>query len=134
MSLLKTWKIVVALLGIFGAGAYTGHLVTVNSARPGDERRASVKEYTHQTKERLRSELRLRPEQMARIEEIVDEAGRSLDREYSDSLDRILKILDRVDERIRPELDEDQSARYDELVARARERIQRRMAGGESVR
>lgn len=127
MSLFNSWKILVALVAIFGAGAYSGHIVTVNAVKREVAKRADVDEYTHRTIEKLRDELGLTPEQVMKIEEPVQKAGRQLKQEYSDTLTRIVEILDEASQEIRPELTQDQETEYDVMLNEARTRIQRRL-------
>ena len=127
MNLLRAWKIIAALAGIFGAGAYTGHVVTEKGHVAPEAQRVSVDEFTQQTMERLRTELQLTPDEFMRIEGHVKEAGLELSREYADTLERILLILDDVSVKIRPELDEDQRRKYDRLLSETKARIERKM-------
>lgn len=128
MSLLRAWKLIAALAGIFGAGAYTGHVVTEKSHHAPAERAVSVDDFTHHTLERLRKELKLKPEEMMRIEGHVEEAGRELNQEYADTMEKIIAILDEAGGKIRAELDEGQQPRFDKLLSEAKARIERRMA------
>lgn len=127
MSLFNSWKIIVALIAIFGAGAYTGHVVTVGAVKREVEKRADVDEYTHRMIEKLRKDLRLSAEQVMKIEGSVQRAGRQLKQEYSDTLTRIVKILDEASQEIRPELTKEQEAEYDKMLTEARARIQGRL-------
>jgi len=128
MSLLRAWKIIAALAGIFGAGAYTGHVVTEKTREAPAARAVSVDEFTHQTLRRLRKELKLKPEEVMRIEGHVEEAGRQLNEEYADTLKRIAAILDEAGAKIRAELDQEQQRRFDELLTETKARIARRSA------
>jgi len=103
MSLFNSWKIILALAAIFGAGAYTGHIVTKGAVKPEVEKRADLDDYTHRTIAKLQKELKLTAEQEMRIEESVEKAGRQLKQEYADTLTRIVAILDEASQEIRPE-------------------------------
>lgn len=127
MSLFNGWKIIVALIAIFGAGAYTGHIVTIGAVKSAVEKRADVDEYTHRTIEKLRKELKLTAGQEMKIKEPVQKAGRQLKQEYADTLTRIVAILDEASQEIRPELDEDQEVKYDKMLNQAKAQIQRRI-------
>ncbi len=130
MSLFNSWKIIVALTAIFGAGAFTGHVVTMGAVKREVEKRADVDEFTHQTMEKLRRELRLSPTQVDKIAGSVDDAGKQLKQEYDDTLVRILGILEEASDEIRLELSEDQKLKYDEMLAEVRARINRRLKAG----
>lgn len=130
MSLFNSWKIIVALIAIFGAGAFTGHVVTMGAVKREVEKRADVDEFTHQTMEKLRRELRLSPTQVDKIAGSVDDAGKQLKQEYDDTLVRILGILEEASDEIRLELSEDQKLKYDEMLAEVRARINRRLKAG----
>lgn len=127
MSLFNSWKILVALAAIFGAGAYTGHVVTLGAVKREVQQRADVDEYTHRTIEKLRDELELSPSQVMKIEGSVQKAGRQLKQEYSDTLTRIVEILEEASQEIRPELTEEQEAEYDAMLNEARARIRGRL-------
>ena len=127
MSLFNSWKIILALVAIFGAGAYTGHIVTKGAVKPEVEKRADLDDYTHRTIAKLQKELKLTAEQEMRIEESVEKAGRQLKQEYADTLTRIVAILDEASQEIRPELNEEQEVKYDKMLNEAKAQIQRRI-------
>lgn len=127
MSLFNSWKIILALAAIFGAGAYTGHIVTKGAVKPEVEKRADLDDYTHRTIAKLQKELKLTAEQEMRIEESVEKAGRQLKQEYADTLTRIVAILDEASQEIRPELNEEQEVKYDKMLNEAKAQIQRRI-------
>ena len=127
MSLFNSWKIILALVAIFGAGAYTGHIVTKGAVKPEVEKRADLDDYTHRTIAKLQKELKLTAEQEMRIEDSVEKAGRQLKQEYADTLTRIVAILDEASQEIRPELNEEQEVKYDKMLNEAKAQIQRRI-------
>jgi ribosomal protein S13 len=127
MSLFNSWKIILALAPIFGAGAYTGHIVTKGAVKPEVEKRADLDDYTHRTIAKLQKELKLTAEQEMRIEESVEKAGRQLKQEYADTLTRIVAILDEASQEIRPELNEEQEVNYDKMLNEAKAQIQLRI-------
>ena len=127
MSLFNSWKIILALAPIFGAGAYTGHIVTKGAVKPEVEKRADLDDYTHRTIAKLQKELKLTAEQEMRIEESVEKAGRQLKQEYADTLTRIVAILDEASQEIRPELNEEQEVKYDKMLNEAKAQIQLRI-------
>ncbi|MFT4587968.1 MAG: ribosomal protein S13 [Candidatus Binatia bacterium] len=127
MSLFNSWKIILALAAIFGAGAYTGHIVTKGAVKPEVEKRADLDDYTHRTIAKLQKELKLTAEQEMRIEESVEKAGRQLKQEYADTLTRIVAILDEASQEIRPELNEEQEVKYDKMLNEAKAQIQLRI-------
>jgi ribosomal protein S13 len=127
MSLFNSWKIILALAAIFGAGAYTGHIVTKGAVKPEVEKRADLDDYTHRTIAKLQKELKLTAEQEMRIEESVEKAGRQLKQEYADTLTRIVAILDEASQEIHPELNEEQEVKYDKMLNEAKAQIQLRI-------
>jgi ribosomal protein S13 len=127
MNLFRAWKIIAALTGIFGAGAYTGHVVTDKVQDAPVAQRVSVDEFTHQTMERLRKELKLTPDEFMRVQSHVEEAGLQLDKEYANTLERIVVILDDASLKIRPELNEKQQRNYDQLLSETKARIERKL-------
>jgi len=127
MSLFNSWKIILALAAIFGAGAYTGHIVTKGAVKPEVEKRADLDDYTHRTIAKLQKELKLTAEQEMRIEKSVEKAGRQLKQEYADTLTRIVAILDEASQEIRPELNEEQEVKYDKMLNEAKAQIQLRI-------
>jgi hypothetical protein len=127
MSLFNSWKIILALAPVFGAGAYTGHIVTKGAVKPEVEKRADLDDYTHRTIAKLQKELKLTAEQEMRIEESVEKAGRQLKQEYADTLTRIVAILDEASQEIRPELNEEQEVKYDKMLNEAKAQIQLRI-------
>jgi Spy/CpxP family protein refolding chaperone len=123
MNALNRWKIVLALIATFAAGAATSMFLTVratnyetqrNEPRPGapfalDGRGAR---------------LRLTPEQDQKLRPIVQQADDELSNLYALNLRETNGILDRAQDRMSPFLQPDQRAKLQKLIEERERRIE----------
>jgi hypothetical protein len=110
----KIWKVILAALVIFSAGAVTGRLsLKLESAKPRATQKTSPPREHGDLVERMQRDLELTPDQRKRIEHILAE-----------SQDRVKKLCDsinpqvhdeyrKVRENIRAELTPPQQEKYD---------------------
>jgi Spy/CpxP family protein refolding chaperone len=134
----KPWKVILAFIGIFLAGALVGGLVTLRWGKNFAQRQPSGEQYGPQLMKRLVTELELTPEQQAKINPIVTSASEEL-RELRRTTQRTsAAVLARMQGDIAAVLTPEQRAKFDTQVSRQRERIRhfmeeraRRMKGRE---
>lgn len=121
---MRFWKVILATLVIFGAGVITGALV-VNLRYPAEARPLSVKASATTTPplqiqrkeffQRMKRELRLRPEQQQRIEQLIHESQQRTQPLWDQVAPQMRDELRGVKEKIRSELDPDQQTKFEEL-------------------
>ena len=76
MKILKYWKVSLALVLVFAAGAVTGCVWTTLSVRHAFERGLKLENWTADAMKFEQKELMLTPEQRPKIRAILEDAGR----------------------------------------------------------
>ena len=76
MKILKYWKVFLALVLVFAAGAITGAVCTTLSVRHAFERGLKLENWTADAMKFEQKELKLTPEQQPKIRAILEDAGR----------------------------------------------------------
>lgn len=137
----KTWKVVLALTGIFVAGIVTGILIAPRIFKKVVDRRmqqvggrgpSEAPQYGPQLFRRVMVQLDLTPEQRDKLKPIetrTTEELRGLRRETQRSTERIIA---QMHEEIAAVLTPEQRVKFEQLVAKGRERIQKFMQEQES--
>jgi len=119
----KPWKVILAFTGIFLAGVLVGGLSSLRWGRNFMQRQPMGEQYGPQLMQRLVTELNLTPEQQAKLNPIVTAASDEL-RDLRRSTQRTsAAVLVRMQGEISAVLTPEQKVKFDEQVARQRERI-----------
>ena len=75
MKILRDWKVILAAILLFGAGAVTGSVLSFVHFKHAFERGFTVENWTSKTMGFLQKELKLTPEQEPKVRAIVKETG-----------------------------------------------------------
>jgi hypothetical protein len=75
MKILKNWKVILAIVLVFGAGVATGSVLTLLKFKYAFERGFTVENWNSMTMGFLQKELKLTPEQEQKVRAIVEETG-----------------------------------------------------------
>lgn len=156
----KGWRVILAFVGIFAAGALTGGLLTLRvvQSRPATPAEAPLpalvvpqnppatvsaaavpppvappplqapEQLGPQLFRRLTNQLGLTPAQRAKIRPIELRASEELNRLRRESMHSTQVLIDKNEDEIRALLTPEQLAKFEEGVARAREKIQKYVA------
>jgi protein CpxP len=115
------WKLIAGFLLVFLAGVLTGAFLGASHVRHffKHHHRGDISE---RMRERLRRELDLTPEQVARISPILDRAAAQLQQMRRDSGQRVREILDETHRQIAPTLTDEQRQKLQRMKERHRRR------------
>ena len=134
MNALAPWKVVLTVIAIFGAGVFTGGLLTKRTIKDAIRRSEEPRQSFTLTTDRLQRDLRLKPEQAAKIEPIL----RQVNTEFSNLLSLDLReregILSRGQDRMNPILEPDQQARLQEIIEEEKRQVRLWLGARESQR
>ena len=75
MKILKNWKVILAVVLVFGAGLVTGSVLSFVHFKHAFERGFTVENWNAMTMKILQKELKLTPEQEPKVRSIVEETG-----------------------------------------------------------
>ena len=116
------WKLVAGFLLVFIAGGVTGAFLATGLTRHflSEEVRHGVA--ANRMRERLRSELDLTPEQMAKISPIIDRTGSELERIRGDTARRVHETFVQAHDEISANLTEEQKAKLEQIRGRHQHR------------
>ena len=132
MNALAPWKVVLTVIAIFGAGVVTGGFLTKRTIKDAIRRSEEPRQSFTLTTDRLQGDLRLKPEQVEKIEPIL----RQVNTEFSNLLSLDLReregILSRGQDRMNPILEPDQQARLQEIIEEEKRRVRLWLGAGES--
>ena len=120
----KPWKIILLLLGIFGAGCVAGGFIAVNLAQKAFQRRALPEQWGPARLKILSERLSLTPEQVERLKPIVRRDMEDLSRLRQQGFAESRRILQRLERDIGAVLTPEQKAKFEQFN---REQRQRRM-------
>jgi len=93
MKILKYWKVFLALVLVFAAGAVTGAVWTTLSVRHAFERGLKLENWTADAMKFMQRELRLTPEQQPKIRAILEDAGRQFGGAFGQAFKESGRIL-----------------------------------------
>ena len=120
------WKLIAGFLLVFLAGVLTGAFVGGSHVRHFFFKHHHRGDISERMRERLRRELDLTPEQVARISPILDRAAAQLQQMRRDSGQRVRGILDETHRQIAPTLTDEQRQKLQRMKERHRRRHQHR--------
>jgi Spy/CpxP family protein refolding chaperone len=120
----KPWKIILLLVGIFGAGCVAGGFIAVNLAQKAFQRRGLPEQWGPARLKILSERLSLTPEQVERLKPIVRRDMEDLTRLRQQGFAESRRILERLERDIGAVLTPEQKAKFEQFN---REQRQRRM-------
>ena len=86
MKILKNWKVILAIVLVFGAGVVIGSVLTVLKFKYALERGFTVENYNAMTMRFLQKELKLTPEQEPKLRAIVEETGQQFGQSFGQAI------------------------------------------------
>ncbi len=86
MKILKNWKVILAIVLVFGAGVVTGSVLTFLKFKYALERGFTVENYNSMTMRFLQKELKLTPEQEPKVRVIVEETGQQFGHTFGQAI------------------------------------------------
>ncbi|MBS0659929.1 MAG: periplasmic heavy metal sensor [Verrucomicrobia bacterium] len=118
------WKIVLALVAIFVAGAVTGAYLPHTLRRwGGGPPRPSEEEMARHLQHRFRRTLSLTPEQEAKVNPLLEESARNLRNLRAESEKKVVETMEALHRQIRTLLTPEQQLKLEEMEKRRRERF-----------
>ena len=107
MNALKHWKVILALLFVFGAGTITGSVLTVVHFKHAFERGLTVENWTAEAMKFMQKELKLTPEQQPKIRAILQDTGREFKGTFGQAIresgTNLVSCWQRIDQELTPE-------------------------------
>jgi hypothetical protein len=126
MSTALKWKLVAGFLLVFVAGAMTGGFICTSTARHRFLGPPYTGTLAHRMGERLRSDLKLTPDQFAKISPIIDETARNLETIRTETTQRVRRTMAEAHEQMQPILSAEQQARLRRLEEEHRQHSRQR--------
>lgn len=137
----KSWKVVLAFVGIFIAGTITGGLISLrvahsltgrdrprlNSAGKEQPPGGQPQQFNPQLMRRVAEQLDLSPEQKDKMKLIEARTSEELRRMRRENLHSTELIIEKCQDDIAAILNPEQRTKFDEMILRARERIRKFM-------
>jgi protein CpxP len=120
------WKLIAGFLLVFLAGGLTGAFLGASHVRHFFFKHHHRGDISERMRERLRRELDLTPDQVARISPILDRAAAQLQQMRRDTGQRVREILDETHRQIAPTLTDEQRQKLQRMKERHRHRHQHR--------
>ncbi|HEV8618879.1 MAG TPA: hypothetical protein VGQ70_05235 [Candidatus Udaeobacter sp.] len=114
------WKLIAGFLLVFLAGGLTGAFLGASHVRHFFFKHHHRGDISERMRERLRRELDLTPEQVARISPILDRAAAQLQQMRRDTGQRVREILDETHRQIAPTLTDEQREKLKQIEERHR--------------
>jgi Spy/CpxP family protein refolding chaperone len=114
------WKLIAGFLLVFLAGGLTGAFVGASHARHFFFKFHHRGDISERMRERLRRELELTPEQVAKISPILDRAAAQLQQVRLDTGQRVHEILNETHRQMTPNLTDEQRQKLQRLQDRHR--------------
>jgi Spy/CpxP family protein refolding chaperone len=123
----KPWQVCLMLTGIYVFGGVCGGLVGYQIARRAYRHQRPPGEWMHRRIDRIDRELKLTPEQRARIDPIVKRHTEELTDAWRQSMTASRENVERMEKEIGAELTPEQRAQLDQFLQERRERFRKFM-------
>ncbi len=127
MKILKHWKVILAIILVFGAGGVLGSALTVVHFKRAFERGFTVANWTAEGMKFMQKELKLSPEQQPKIRAILADTGgqfkESFGRAIRESGTNLVASWHRADQELTPE----QRVIYQRKCQEFRETLQKKL-------
>jgi Spy/CpxP family protein refolding chaperone len=119
------WKLVVAFVLVFLAGATTGFFGAAHFGHALFFRHAAAGSIANHLKKHLRAELKLTPQQVEKISPIVDQASRQLEAKREETGRQVRAIFEQMHASISPILTPEQRELLDQMEQKHRQMVRR---------
>jgi len=107
MKILRHWKVILALLLVFGAGTVTGSVLTIRHFKRAFEHGLTVEGWTDGAMKAMQRDLSLTPEQQPKIRVLLDELGKQFKGTFGEAVKvsgtNLVTFWHRVDQELTPE-------------------------------
>lgn len=107
MKILKNWKVILAIVLVYGAGVVTGSVLSFVHFKHAFEHGFTVENWNAMTMKILQKELKLTPEQEPKVRAIVEETGQQFGQAFGQAIrvsgTNLVVSWRRIDEVITPE-------------------------------
>jgi hypothetical protein len=107
MKILRDWKVILAILLVFGAGAVTGSVLSFYHFKHAFESGLTVENWNSKTMHFLQKELKLTPLQETKVRAIVQETGGQFGETFSQAIrlsgTNLVISWQRIDQELTPE-------------------------------
>ena len=107
MKILKNWKVIVAIVLVFGAGVVTGSVLSFVHFKHAFERGFTIENWNAMTMKFLQKELKLTPEQEPKVRAIVEETGQEFGQAFGQAIrvsgTNLVVSWDRIEEVLTPD-------------------------------
>ncbi len=130
MNQLTKRKVILYLAIIFVAGGISGAVIGWGSAREARSRPPTMGHMCDHMRKRLQSHLNLSPDQLQKIEPILQKTAKQMEAIHRKTIDEIERLLQQSNAEIAKELNPDQIVKLEELDKERREYFSRRFKGG----
>jgi len=124
MNALARWKVVLALIATFAAGALTGSFLTGRAIRDVARRTEQPRQPSSLTADRLQRELHLNPEQADKMRSVLTQMDNELSNLRSLDLRETDGIFSRAKDRMDPIVAPDQRPRLQAILDEHRRRFE----------
>ena len=121
-----SWKLVLALVGIFVAGVVTGTFVTMRVGREMMAKRPMPEQWAPQRLKQLAERLELTPAQLEQLRPVMRSNMEELNRLRSYAMQGTRGILERMQRDIMEKLTPEQRAKYEQILREEREKREAR--------
>jgi len=125
--MIKPWKLILLLAGIFIAGGVTGAFVMLRLGREMLARRPMPEQWAPLHMKRLVHRLDLSPEQTEQIRPIVRRNMEEMNRLRNESMTETKRIFERMEREISDKLTPEQRTRFEQMNKEFRERAKKFM-------
>lgn len=115
MKLLRHWKLVLGMTAIFGAGALSGVVVTLQGVKKALTERSALKRWGDARMAEFQRRLKLTPQQRQEIRPILDKTGERFHGIVADAVEDILLELEVTHSDIAKHLTPEQNAEFDKI-------------------
>ena len=120
------WKLILAFVLVFVAGAAAGFFGAAHLRPPGLFHRVPSGSIAEHVKRHLRGELKLTPQQVEQISPIVDQATSNLEAKRQQTGREVRAIFEEMHKRISPLLTAEQQKRLAEMEQQHRQMMHKR--------
>ena len=124
----KPWKVVLAFLGVFVAGIFSGAMLGVRFGRhlmPPGNHAPGGQNFGPQVMKRFEEQLELTPEQTTQIGPIVERTQVEVQRLRKENVREMTKVMDQMHTEVSAILTPEQRVKLEELRKKFRERSER---------
>jgi uncharacterized membrane protein len=126
--MIKPWKLILLLAGIFIAGGVTGAFVMVRAGKEMLRQRPGPQDWAPNHMKRLVERLGLNPEQTEQIRPVVKRNMEELSRLRNETMAETKGVFERMEREISEKLTPEQREKFDKLNKEMRERARKVMS------